>query len=71
MIMNLQTAIEQYPIMRYFAYDHLPEHLQPISQAICEVALDICSKELKGPEMSAGLRKLLEAKDCFVRAALT
>jgi hypothetical protein len=23
-----------------------------------------------GPELSAGLRKLLEAKDCFVRAAL-
>lgn len=23
-----------------------------------------------GPEVSAGLRKLLEAKDCFVRAAL-
>jgi hypothetical protein len=23
-----------------------------------------------GPELSAGLRKLLEAKDCFVRAAI-
>lgn len=23
-----------------------------------------------GPELSAGLRKLLEAKDCFVRAVL-
>lgn len=23
-----------------------------------------------GPELSAGLRKLLEAKDCFVRQAL-
>ncbi len=23
-----------------------------------------------GPEKSAGMRKLLEAKDCFVRAAL-
>jgi hypothetical protein len=23
-----------------------------------------------GPELSAGLRKLLEAKDCFVRAGL-
>jgi hypothetical protein len=23
-----------------------------------------------GPELSAGLRKLLEAKDCFVRAAV-
>lgn len=24
-----------------------------------------------GPELAAGLRHLLEAKDCFVRAALT
>jgi len=23
-----------------------------------------------GPELTSGLRKLLEAKDCFVRAAL-
>jgi hypothetical protein len=23
-----------------------------------------------GPELTAGLRKLLEAKDCFVRAAV-
>ncbi len=24
----------------------------------------------EGPELTAGLRKLLEAKDCFVRAAM-
>jgi hypothetical protein len=32
------------------------------------VAFDVTLPD--GPEKSAGLRKLLEAKDCFVRAAL-
>jgi hypothetical protein len=26
--------------------------------------------QLEGPELTAGLRKLLEAKDCMVQAAL-
>ena len=34
---------------------------------LAEQILDLC---LDGPELSAGLRKLLEAKDCFVRQAL-
>jgi len=28
------------------------------------------SADLAGPDLTAGLRKLLEAKDCFVRAAI-
>ena len=38
------------------------------SAAVCMVRMD--EEGLAGPEFSAGLRKLLEAKDCFVRAAL-
>ncbi len=58
------------PIMKYFAYSHLPEHLQEVSKPIGEmaVALDVTLPD--GPEKSAALRKLLEAKDCFVRAKL-
>lgn len=56
-------------IMRYFEYDHLPEHLQQISRPMCELAKQMAT-QLDGPELTAGLRKLLEAKDCFVRAAL-
>ena len=58
------------PIMKYFEYDHLPEHLQAVSKEICLVAKDMDAKLPDGPEKSAGLRKLLEAKDCFVRATL-
>lgn len=56
--------------MRYFEYAHLPPHLQKISAPIGELAKQMESTLPDGPEKSAGLRKLLEAKDCFVRAAL-
>lgn len=58
------------PIMKYFAYQHLPEHLQEISKPIGEMAAAFDVTLPDGPEKSAGLRKLLEAKDCFVRAKL-
>lgn len=57
-------------IMKYFKYDHLPEKLQEISRPIGELAADLDEKLKDGPEKSAGLRKLLEAKDCLVRAHL-
>lgn len=57
-------------IMKYFAYSHLPEHLQAVSKPIAELAEKMDSELPEGAEKSAGLRKLLEAKDCFVRAQL-
>jgi hypothetical protein len=58
------------PITKYFAYAHLPEHLQVISKPIGDLATLMDSALPDGPEKSTGLRKLLEAKDCFVRAGL-
>ena len=58
------------PIMKYFAYSHLPEKLQKVSAPIGELAATINGRLPDCAEKSAGLRKLLEAKDCFVRAAL-
>ena len=58
------------PIMTYFAFDHLPEKLQEISRPIGELASELDKILPDSPEKSAGLRKLLEAKDCFVRARL-
>lgn len=58
------------PIIRYFAFSHLPEKLQVVSRPIGELALQMEAEIPDGPEKSAGLRKLLEAKDCLVRAAL-
>lgn len=57
-------------IMRYFASGHLPKHLRDVSIR-CQALADKIDAELPdGAEKTAGLRKLLEAKDCFVRAAL-
>lgn len=60
-----------YPILRYFEYRHLPEQLQAVSEPFCRLAHHMAENLPGGPETSAGLRKLLEAKDCAVRAALT
>jgi len=57
-------------IMRYFEYGHLPQVLQETSKPLCDLASIINESIPDCPEKSAGLRKLLEAKDCFVRAAL-
>jgi hypothetical protein len=57
-------------ILQYFQFDHLPEHLQEVSRPFCELANDVALK-YSGPEATVCLRKLLEAKDCAVRAKLS
>lgn len=58
------------PIMQFFTYAHLPERLQVVSKPIGDLARQIDGTLPDCAEKSAGLRKLLEAKDCFVRAGL-
>lgn len=59
------------PILRYFAFEHLPEGpLRDTSARFAEVAEDMGKTLPDGPEKSVALRKLLEAKDAAVRAAL-
>ncbi|WP_407301857.1 hypothetical protein ACHQJB_14980 [Raoultella planticola] len=58
------------PIMKYFAYEHLPAHLQEVSKPIGDLAKQLDDSLPDGAEKSAGLRKLLEAKDALVRAKL-
>lgn len=55
---------------KFFAYEHLLPHLQEISKPIGELAKLMNEMLPDGPEKSAGMRKLLECKDCFVRAKL-
>lgn len=57
-------------LLRYFEYAHLHEDLQPVSRSCAHLAIAMAKKLPDGPELDTGLRKLLEAKDCFVRAAL-
>lgn len=57
-------------IARFFTSSHLPDDLRRIAQPAETLASLMICELPDGPELTAGLRKLLEAKDCFVRAAL-
>lgn len=58
------------PIMQFFAYAHLPAHLQEISRPFGELAELVIGTLPRNPERTVTLRKLLEAKDAAVRAKL-
>ena len=57
-------------VLRFFEYEHLPEHLQSVSKACCDLAMQMVDMFPDDPELTVGLRKLLEAKDAFVRTAV-
>jgi len=77
--MDLQDTIEQLDattqlsgerMLKYFAFKHLPPALQETSAGFARLACDIVNGTESSAERTAGLRKLLEAKDCIVRAKL-
>jgi hypothetical protein len=57
-------------MLKWFEYSHLPERLQIHSAPFHDLAHAICDYIQPGPERTVALRKLLEAKDSAVRAAL-
>lgn len=60
----------KYDILKYFKYDHLPQKLQHFSKHFHDLAHKMSEELPNNAETSAGLRKLLEAKDCFVRSSM-
>ena len=57
-------------LLKFFEYKHLPESLQGISKPCADLAWAMFGNVGNNAEFTAGLRKLLEAKDCFVRSRL-
>lgn len=57
-------------LLQFFEYAHLPERLQNVSKPFGELAKQIVEILPDNPERTVSLRKLLEAKDCAVRALL-
>lgn len=57
-------------ITQFFAYGHLPPHLQDVSKPFCDLHTWIIRNLPRNPERTVALRKLLEAKDAAVRAYL-
>lgn len=56
--------------LRYFEFAHLPVPLAAVSAPCTELADKLVEYLPDGPQLTLGLQKLIEAKDCFVRAAL-
>lgn len=65
-----QELVVTEPLLQFLAYEHLPSHLQRVSRWFGELAADIVATLPRNPERTVALRKLLEAKDCAVRALL-
>ncbi len=63
-------ADEREPILQFFAYSNLPERLQEHSRPFFDLAHLLVSTLPRNPERTTALRKLLEAKDCAVRARI-
>ena len=61
---------EEHELMKFFAYEHLPEKLQTVSKKFHDLADWIDTWLPHGAEKTVALRKLLESKDCAVRSAL-
>lgn len=56
-------------VLQHFNFSHLPDHLQEISRDYATLAVKQAARG-GGPECTTALRRLLEAKDCAIRAAL-
>ncbi len=54
-------------ILRHFEPPFGPPALREVNDPIRALAHRVAG-ELEGPELTAGLRKLLEARDCLLRA---
>lgn len=57
-------------MMQFFSYHHLPDHMQETSRMFSELAAYVDASLPNNPEKTVALRKLLEAKDCAVRAKI-
>jgi hypothetical protein len=57
-------------LLQFFAYEHLPPHLAEVSKPFGDLARDLAKSLPINAESTTALRKLLEAKDCAVRAVL-
>lgn len=56
-------------LLRFFEYEHLPPDLQEVSKPFADLANHVALGP-ENAETTVALRKLLEAKDAAVRAAL-
>jgi len=70
----LQGRIEAHAkgeaLAQFFAFGHLPNNLREVSAKFAELAVEVLEQVPRNAERTVALRKLLESKDCAVRAVL-
>jgi ferritin-like protein len=64
----MTTGEEGKYLMQFFHYEQLPDRLKEINKPFCELARFIEATLPNNPQKTSALRKLLESKDCAVRA---
>ncbi len=69
-VRSLPAIVDADRLLQWFAWEHLPAELQPVSIRFYAIACAVCAEIPRGPERTVALRKLLEAKDAAVRAKL-
>jgi hypothetical protein len=57
-------------ILRHFDYDYMSGPLRDIAEPFKVMAIELDKRLPECAEKSAGLRKLLEARECFIRAKM-
>jgi len=67
--------IDSVHLLELFASNLYPPYLQKISRRVGDIGFEMAAlldsaDPIAAPEVTMGLRKLLEARDCFMRAAL-
>ena len=68
--MSPPDPLKYEPMLQFFAFEHLREELQEVSEPFCNLARHIITTLPRNPERTVVLRKLLEAKDAAVRSKL-
>ena len=70
---NFPGVEQEHRLLEYFSYDHLPPGRRQVSEMFHDLARNIVNEAGSGTDMAeltAGLRKLLECKDCIVRCGI-
>lgn len=57
-------------VLRFFAFDHLPQHLKEVSMPFAILARQVAERAPDSQETTVALRKLLESKDAAVRSVI-
>ena len=65
----VQVEPQEY-LLQFFEYGHLPVHMQDTSRMFHELAHALIAAVPRNPERTMALRRLLEAKDCAIRAGI-